>query len=109
MRTLGFISRFARDFRNRDALKLLYVALVKPHVEYASIIWSPRHTKYIKPIERVQDKFLRFATRILCRPMDRSDHDYRPLLASFNIATLAYRRHIADMIFMMTVLICLHQ
>ena len=53
LRTLGFISRFARHFRNIDAIKLLYFALVRPHVEYASVIWNPRHGKYISLIERV--------------------------------------------------------
>lgn len=99
MRTLGFISRFARHFKNKESLRLLYVALVRPHVEYALVIWSPRHAKYINSIERVQHKFLRFALRILGSPMDRDDHDYRPGLTSFNIATLDDRRHIADVIF----------
>lgn len=53
MRTVGFISRFARHFRNIETLKLLYVALVRTHVEYASIIWSLRHAKFVKSIERV--------------------------------------------------------
>lgn len=100
MRTVGFISRFARHFRNIDTLKLLYVALVRPHVEYASIIWSPRHAKFIKSIESVQHRFLRFASRTLGNPMDRIDHDYRPALASLKLTTLENRRHIADMIFL---------
>ena len=96
MRTVGFISKFARHFRNIDTLKLLYVALVRPHVEYASIISSPRHAKFIKSIERVQHRFLRFASRTLGNPMDRTDHHYRPALASLKLATLEDRRHIAD-------------
>ena len=94
-----FIARFARHFKNMESLRLLYVALVRPHVKYASAIWSPRHTKYINSIERVQHKFLRFALCSLGSPMDRDDHDYCPGLTLFNIATLDYRRHIADMIF----------
>ena len=61
MRAVGFISRFARHFKKIETLRLLYVALVRPHVEYASIIWSPRHAKYIRAIESVQHKFFRFA------------------------------------------------
>ena len=74
MRAVGFISRFARQFKKIETLRLLYVALVRPHVEYASIIWSPRHTKYIRAIESVQHKFLRFALRTQGNPMDRTDH-----------------------------------
>ena len=104
MRTMGFIVRFARHFRNTEFLRLLYVALVRPHVQYASAIWSPRHTKYIIFIERVQHKFLRSALRSLGSPMDRDDHDYCPGLTLFNIATLDDRRYIADMIFLFKVI-----
>ena len=100
MRTVGFISRFARHFRNIDTLKLLYVALVRPQVEYASIIWSPRNAKYIKSIESVQHRFLRFALRILGNPMDRYDHDYRPAILSLGLDTLEDRRRIADALFL---------
>ena len=100
MRTVGFISRFARHFRNIETVKLLYVALDRPHVEYASVIWSPRHAKFIKSIERVQHRFLRFASRILGNPMDRTDHDYQPALATLKLVTLEERRHIADAIFL---------
>ena len=103
MRALGFISRFARHFRNAEALKLLYVALVRPHLEYASVIWNPVHSKYINMIERVQHKFLRFAARTLGCPMDRVDHDYGPIMASLNIATLEDRRQSADMLFLFKV------
>ena len=104
MRALGFISRFARHFRNSESLKLLYFALVRPHVEYASIIWSPKHTKFIKSIERVQHKFLRFASRILGNPMDWNDHDYDPVLVSLRMVTLQERRCFADFIFLYKVI-----
>ena len=104
LRMLGFISRFARHFRNIDAIKLLYAALVRPHVEYASVIWNPRHGKYISSIERVQHKFLRFAARILGMPMDRTDHNYGPLMDLLNIPSLVDRRHVADMMFLYNLL-----
>lgn len=104
MRTLGFICRVAKHFRDGEALRLLYVALVRPHVEYASVIWNPRHTKYVKLIERVQHKFLRFVARVLGNPMDRTDHDYGPVLQSMNISTLADRRQIAYRYFLYKVI-----
>ena len=104
LRALDFISRFAKHFRNRESLKLLYAAFVRPHVEYASVICSPRLAKYIKSIERVQHKFLRFATRILENPMNRVDHDYGPVLASFKLVTLERRRRVADAIFLFKII-----
>lgn len=80
MKTLGFIARFTKHFRRIKSLKLLYVALVRPQLEYASVIWSPRHKQYVSLIERVQHKFLRLALRATGSPMRFYDHDYGPAL-----------------------------
>jgi hypothetical protein len=41
MRVLGFIRRFSNDFREFSVLKLFYCTLVRLHLEYCSIVWSP--------------------------------------------------------------------
>lgn len=40
-RNLGFILRQANDFNNMGALKALYDALVRSHLEYCAVIWGP--------------------------------------------------------------------
>ena len=100
MKTLGFIARFAKHFKRQKSWKLLYVALVRPQLEYASVIWNPKHKHYVSLIERVQHKFLRLALRALGNPMHFSDHDYGPALQSMGIATLSVRRLTADLIFL---------
>ena len=60
-KNLGFIKRCTTDFAHPNTLKLLYCALVRSHLEYASVIWSPYQLKYKLLIERVQHSFLRFA------------------------------------------------
>ena len=76
MTTLGFVFRIAKHFMNRDSLRLLYSSLVRPHLEYASVIWNPRHRVYVNLIESVQHKFMKSAAWVLGNPMAFSDHDY---------------------------------
>ena len=45
-RALGFITRNSSDFVRPSTLRYLYNSLVLPHLEYASVIWAPRWTKY---------------------------------------------------------------
>ena len=73
--TLGFIAGFAKHFGRVKSLKLLHVAHVRPQVEYASVIWNPRHKQYVSLIERVQHKFLRLALGVTGNPMRFYDHD----------------------------------
>ena len=41
MRLLGFIKRNSSEFHDPTTLKSLYVSLVRPHLEYCSVIWNP--------------------------------------------------------------------
>jgi hypothetical protein len=62
-RTLGFILRTTKEFRDPKTMLILYVALVRSRLEYCSTIWNPLYDKYITAIERVQRKFLRMCGR----------------------------------------------
>lgn len=77
--------------------------MCRRRVEHASLsdIRNPRRTKYLNLIEGGQHKFLRFAARVLGNPMGRTNHDCGPALQSLKIATLADRREIADMVFLL--------
>jgi hypothetical protein len=59
-RNLGLILRLGNRFTNISALRALYDALVRSHLECNSVIWSPHEAKYKFAIERIQNKFLRF-------------------------------------------------
>ena len=74
-----------------STLPLLYKSLVRPHLEYANVIWGPYYKEDIKAIERVQ----RRATKLVSQ---YKDMPYEDRLRALNIPSLAHRRHRGDMI-----------
>ena len=69
----------------------LYTTFVRPHLEYAQVVWSPKLRKHSKLLEGVQ----RRATRIVetCK-----NHPYTRRLEQIGIPTLEYRRAVNDMV-----------
>ena len=77
---------------------LLYNALVRSHLEYNSLVWSPLYYKYINRLESVQRKFLfhlnyRF-NRELCTM------GYEVSLKHHNLLKLCSRRNIVYITFL---------
>jgi len=58
-RMLGFIVRSTKDMNSVSSLLTLYKALVRPKLEYASVVWSPYQIILIEKLEAVQRRFLR--------------------------------------------------
>ena len=56
---LGFIFRVGKDL-SVNTLRLLYCSLVRSHLEYASVVWSPYYNIYKDQLERVQRKFIKY-------------------------------------------------
>jgi len=61
--TLGFIKRWAKEFKDPYATKALFTGAVRPILEYASVVWCPRYQTYSNAIESVQKQFLLFCLR----------------------------------------------
>jgi hypothetical protein len=87
---VGAIKR-SFDFMDQSMFKMLYKALVRPHLEYANSVWNPRLKKDIELLERVQ----RRATRIVPELKGLS---YPERLKILNLPTLVYRRKRGDLI-----------
>ncbi len=51
-RMLGFIN-VNFSFKNKNIILLMYISLVRPHLEYAVQFWSPHHAKDITKLEAV--------------------------------------------------------
>ena len=87
------ISTIRRSFDHIDKNNfiLLYKALVRPHLEYANVVWCPFKQNNIDNIESVQ----RRATKLL---PELKNKPYHVRLKELNLPTLQYRRLRGDMI-----------
>ena len=83
-RTLGIIRR---TFRFLDD----FCSLVRPHLEHASSLWSPRLVKLTTMVENVQKR----ATRLLKNSENQS---YEDRMRRLDLPTLSFRKLRGDMI-----------
>ncbi|XP_046679363.1 uncharacterized protein LOC124366806 [Homalodisca vitripennis] len=56
---LGFIFRSTKHFVSPYSMVILYKALVRPILEYGSIIWSPYQLNHVHSLNNVQKRFVR--------------------------------------------------
>lgn len=59
-KSLGFVIRICHHFKNTTTFYLLYNALVRSKLEYASVVWSPQFECYSHAIELIRMRYLRF-------------------------------------------------
>ena len=85
-RVLGIIYRnISPNTTNCLTFLKLYVALVRPHLEYAAQVWNPHLVKDINSLESVQ----KFALRICSKNYHET---YQNLLNVYQVPTLQNRR-----------------
>ena len=60
---LGFIKRWSKEFSDPYVTKQLNISLVRPILEYGSIISDPHFLIYVNLIESIQKRFLLFCLR----------------------------------------------
>lgn len=103
LRSLGFLIRNTKEFNDERCLKTLYTSLVRPILEFSSVLWNPTQIGLVESLERVQRKFLRFIG------YKRKLHGYlnpsastsiSSIQASIKLESLATRRKSIDIRFM---------
>jgi hypothetical protein len=100
---LGFSKQISREFNDPYTYKTLYVAFVRPGLEYALCVWPPHQEAHSAKIERIQHNFIRFALRILgwtTQPMP--PYESRCLLLGLEV--LSDRRKIAAALFVRNII-----
>jgi len=91
VRTLGY------DAPTRSKLTT-YVALVRPNLEYNTVIWSPSTKDNITSLESIQRKATNFITNNPKRPSPLHV-DYKTRLIECKLLPLSYRREVYDLVF----------
>ena len=82
---LGLFYRHFYSSADSDAIKQLYLSLVRPHLEYACQMWDPHLLRDKNKLEGVQKFGLRLASH-------QWDARYQDLLNLFDLPTLEERR-----------------
>lgn len=99
-KSLGFLIREAKQLRNLKSIIMLYNALVRPRLEYCSLLWHALPKKYTESCEKVQKKFLRFLYfKKYNRPPDYNVVRSAHLRQEFEINSLFNRRIIIILLF----------
>ena len=92
LRLWGFVLRTCKDYTSIDCIKMLYYALVRSKLEYASIVWNPFYKGDILQIEKVQRRFLKYVYFKNYGEYPTRGIDYEVLLTSTMHDSLHYRR-----------------
>ena len=82
---MGLLYRHFYINSSPDTIRLLYLILVRPQLEYAAQLWDPYTHRDIYRLEAVQ----KFATKIISHCWDSG---YDDLLSTVNIPRLSSRR-----------------
>ncbi|XP_049511850.1 uncharacterized protein LOC125940153 [Dermacentor silvarum] len=90
---LGYLKRHLH-LANTDTRLRAYSSLIRPSLEYASIIWHPHHSNLTNLLESVQNKAARFISSSYSRYQSVS-----ALKKSLNLSSLDMRRKLTRLSF----------
>ena len=85
------MSKRAFKYLDQSAMLTIYKALIRPHLEYGNIIWSPKLKKHSIALEKIQRRM----TKIIPGLKNKS---YQERLKFLNLPSLKHRRRRGDLI-----------
>lgn len=94
---LGLIIRSSRGF-SIQSLRTLYVALVRPILEYASCVWAPYQIGHCGALDSIQRRFIRLVG--VRSGVPYLEVDIGEVARALNIPSLSSRREAQDLIFL---------
>ena len=83
---LGYLKRNTRFMLRTKVRRTLYLALVRPHLGYASQIWAPQSIKLIVKLEHIQ----RHASKFISKLSYSSNISYKSRLQTLNLIPICY-------------------
>lgn len=101
---LAFIKRWGKEFTDPYITKQLYTSLVRPILEYGSIIWDPQYNVHSDRIESIQKQFLLFCLRHLHWNPNIELPSYNSRLALIRLPTLKSRRTMLNVTFLVNLI-----
>lgn len=107
MSMLSFVKRQCYGRFNVHTAKMLYSAVVRSHLEFSSVIWSPHHSVHIKSLESVQKQFVLYANQDRYINGREDGYQLRPYMdrcAELNLQSLLRRRTNAAIFFIHDIL-----
>ena len=90
---LGLISRCLSFLHDQVTLRTIYCSLVRPHLDYCSVVWSPHTQRNINMLER---RVQRRATKMIRRSRNSN---YEERLRKLDLFLLEQRRLLLDVVF----------
>ena len=96
---LALIKRWAKEFNDPYTTKLLFTSLVRPILEYGSLLWNPSYNIYANKLESVQKQFLLFALRRWFSNRDANLPPYDNRLLLIDLPSLRNRRTVLGISF----------
>jgi hypothetical protein len=102
IKLLGLIHNITFSFSTLDSSLILYFLLVRPKLEYASVVWNSITSTDAKKLKRIQRNFVPLCYDQFLSP-DSNGYSYANALQVLNLRTLHVRRHQLDAIFVFNV------
>ena len=91
LKILGTIHRLTRGFDGPACLRALYCCLVRPILEYASVVWALAGITDMDRIEPVQKRFTRMTICDTTRRMNIPVSDYNKRCQMLRLETIKTR------------------
>ena len=92
---LGYLKRNTRFILRTEVRRTLYLALVRPHLGYATQIWAPQSIELIVKLERIQRRTTKFTLKL---PYS-SNISYKSRLQTLNLIPIFYWHELLDLTF----------
>lgn len=98
-------SRKKKKLHSTEIIKLFYITLVRPIIEYCSIIWDNKKMSTSNAIEKIQRQFTRLILHVPPTVLSPRYILYTQRLEKFNLSTLNKRRDLSRVLFIRSVII----
>ncbi|KAH9633361.1 hypothetical protein HF086_004075 [Spodoptera exigua] len=101
-RLLGFLKRSSRGFKLVRTKIILYNALVRSHLEFASVVWNPFYAVQSQRVESIQRAFTKHLAYTTGQISPRCPYEQR--MECFKMDSLHDRRLMHDLTFLFKLL-----